>query len=485
MSHYLTIKSTKDGIKTFGQTSVSKGYKIPCADAKPEGCWYGWDFDGRRFVFENDCFGYYPVFYYYDDNCFCISNSILKLAEECGNKQLDEDNLNVFCRCGFFVGCATAFKHIKAVPPDCRLTWQDGKVDIQSTVNIVKPVKRTLSETVEGYIHYFSKAMDKILPVVGEFALPLSGGRDSRQILFELLKRGIKPTQCITCGENRDVQIAKIITERFGLKHKIIKANRFWVNDTLRKNRLTNFCALEHSWFMAMGDYLNRNFKSSFDGTGIGIFTRSELLNNDYIDLYDKGQYKAIAQRLFDHIGPGEKFLSLLGDKFTFIKNGYDKAVDIFVSELAKYKESANPASAFNFYNWNRRAIAANPLAIQWNVDRVLMPFMDKDLYEFVASIEPQLSLSDEPQTLAIKKAYPEFADIPYYNQIAVDPASPSAFLIKTINSLKLFEFLARDNFDDARSLINAKLKPYEGFNRKDQLKFIDVLMYLAQIKHI
>jgi len=52
----------------------------------------------------------------------------------------------------------------------------------------------------------------------------LSGGFDTRSILSILLKNNIKPL-CYTYDRDNDIDIAKSISNRFGLKHKILEVN--------------------------------------------------------------------------------------------------------------------------------------------------------------------------------------------------------------------------------------------------------------------
>src|SRR5690606_13487146 len=84
------------------------------------------------------------------------------------------------------------------------------------------------------------------------------------------------------------------------------------------------------------------------------------------------------------------------------------------VDELARHTQAPNPIAAFYFWNRTRREIALIPYGLLANVPRVHCPFVDRDLYNFLAGL-PWRSVADNNlHTEAIHRAYPEYADIPF-----------------------------------------------------------------------
>src|SRR5215211_6989478 len=99
--------------------------------------------------------------------------------------------LAVFLRLGFFLGDATPWTDRKATPPPG--LNEAARKSLWDPPKPIAPVHgRTRSELVDTYIDLFRQAVARMLP--GEpFALPLSGGADSRHILLELIRQGRPP----------------------------------------------------------------------------------------------------------------------------------------------------------------------------------------------------------------------------------------------------------------------------------------------------
>lgn len=474
---YFKAEIVDGSVETHGQRDAFFGYSY-CVSGqeKPSGVWARWKYENDTLTVENDAIGYYPIFYYHDENCVIVSNSIIKLLELGADGEFDKDNLAVFCRCRFFLGNATAFKNIKSLLPNAKLIWENGKFDLVQETIVVKQQSLTVDQMVDGYVDLFRQAVKNVL-TDDEFAMPLSGGRDSRQILFELLRNGKRPKECITCGESRDHQASRLISERIGLEHKFLERNQHWVQDEIRKNIASNFCALEHTWLMVLDDYLNDNYTTSYDGTGIGIYTRSELLEKQLLDLAGRNKYEDISRWLIGTNGYTQSILKKLPQRFSFIHDRLETAEQMIAEEIRKYSSASNPLSTFTFYTWNRTAIGANPFAIQKHL-KVYAPFLDRELYEFVASYDPYVVLENEIQTLAINKAFPEYSDLPYYNSFEKSPQPRINYSSKVSNYANLFKLISKNHFRDIYPFLKNLALMKDGFAR-----FESVLIYLDQLE--
>ena len=80
--------------------------------------------------------------------------------------------------------------------------------------------RRRLSRpaAIRGYIDLVRQAIRRRLPTA-PFVLPLSGGRDSRHLLYELIDAGCPPARCVTVRHfpprgNEDEEIARLLCER-------------------------------------------------------------------------------------------------------------------------------------------------------------------------------------------------------------------------------------------------------------------------------
>ena len=322
---YISVCRYGDGFTVSGQQSGLVGYQLDReTDGKAEGVWSSWQWDGNELVITSGLLGYCPLYYCADGNKVIVSNYILKIIAQGGDAELDTDAISVFVRCGIFIGEDTPFKNIKALPPNSRIVWRGGKLDISSDVILCEAEVFDNDTAVDGYIEYGRKAIEKMLPDTDNYVLPLSGGRDSRQILFELLRAGHKPKNCVTCGDVRDIKLAKVLCERIGIEnHVILEPSLKWIEDMKLKNYMIDFCALEHGWLVNLGRYLSGNFALNYDGAGIGGFARNFYF--DFVEnchqLYEEGKQIFLAKKMFEVFGPGEKLLSLLPEKYNYINN--------------------------------------------------------------------------------------------------------------------------------------------------------------------
>ena len=484
--HYFAARRTPTGLTTEGTTACELGYKLPAgANKEPAGVFAEWRWDGQRLTACNDYSGYYPVFYYADADQVMISESLIRLIALGAPAEFDEDALAVFCRCGFFLGERTPFRAIRALPANARFSWHDGHLTLEGGLRLTAPASISPEQAVEGYVERFREAMDRYPPAEGRLAVPLTGGRDSRQILLELHRRGLAPTECVTCGEPRDVRVASQLTERLGLPHRFLAPTCRWTQYMWRKNIVTHLCALEHAWIMLLGDYLASNYEDVYEGSGVGVLTRSELLTPELVGLCDQGRFGQIAVWLFDTVGPGRRFFELLPEPFRFLSRAEQPAIDLVSQELERHAPAANPLTSFNFWNWNRRATALLPFGVERGVARLRTPFMDEDLYDFVSSFTPRLIFEAEPQTGAIRKAYPESADVPFYDEFPKEVAVKSPFFRRCHNWVDKLILAARccpSSFKTLLAMRSLRRDPsLTGRNRAMQET---VLMYLWQLQY-
>ncbi len=459
------------GSDTFLFSNVFEGHK------KGIGTYAHWQWKDGKLVAENDFFGFYNLFYYYDNNQFAISNSLVKLLALGIPNDYDETALSVFCRCGFFMGNDTPFKHIKTLPPSSRLTWAEGQLSIDSQDVLVTSVT-SIDKAVDLYIEYFRDSVERYTLSLGDFAMPLTGGRDSRQILLELNRRKRLPRVAITSGDLRDRKIAKQIADRLNIRHEVFDSAQYVAKTNFKKNVLSNFCSLELSWLMPFREYCSRQHKYSFDGTGVGALTRGDLNTLKYVELFEKDKYPDVAQLLIKKLSPPEMHLKGIPG-FEFVSEFHD-AIDFIVDSLLRYKDAVYPGTAFTFWNWNRRGIAMAPFGIQSTFGGIcLTPFLDEKLYRLAASIAPRDLLRLEPQTAALQKAYPEFSDIPFNDRL---PPMKSRKNYWTSLSNHLYRY------NSIKKMCPELLPKYNEAvfkNKHHRSRTLDVIQYLAQLSYI
>jgi len=442
-----------------------------------------WTWDGSQLHASNDYSGYLPLFYSWNAREIFVSGSLGQLAALGVPLDWDEAALGVFYRCGFFLGDHTPFKNVKVLPPGATLTWERGVLSLSASRRLPKPQPLSAEQAIEGYIESFRAAIRRhALPPEGT-ALPLTGGRDSRQIALELGRMGKLPRRCVTCGDGRDIQSANQLASRLGLSQTVIAPSQRPVKDSLEKNERTHFCALEHTWLLPLWEYLKSEFINSYEGTGVGVLTRTELLDRSFIELHEGNQLHTIGKTLFERIGPGEAFFKRLPSEFSFLARSEDSAIELFARELDSLADAASPLSALSFWSWGRRAISLNPFALMTGLSQISTPFLDRDLYDFVASLPVGVILEQEPQTAAIRRAFPEYADIPFYDEL---PQARARFdksaVQRVINARDRLRAMAAHMPKALLPMLRLNVSEEKGHQRNAR---VNALLHLAQLSHL
>jgi len=158
-----------------------------------KGVFLHWNWDGSRLTVQNDRYGLYPLFYCARGDSIWVSPSLEHVARGNSQRQLDLSALAVFHRLGHLVGEDTPFEDIRFLPPNTRLTWQDGQLHLHSLPTDVGSQPATaggFDDAVDRYAALFAQAIARRLPGSNRFTVPISGGRDSRHILLELARQG-------------------------------------------------------------------------------------------------------------------------------------------------------------------------------------------------------------------------------------------------------------------------------------------------------
>jgi asparagine synthetase B (glutamine-hydrolysing) len=423
---FFHARKEPDRVYTKGDAQCFSGHKIKGQGHDGDGIYTEWSWDGNRLIVRNDRYGFYPLFYSMQENDICVSNSIFRLLEEGVSPEIDPTAMAVFLRLGYFIGEDTPFRSIRALPPDATLEWKDGHLAVSGRYAIRKPQYMERDAAVDHYVSLFRESIRRRIPPGDDFAVPLSGGRDSRHILLELCGLGYRPKLCATVRRfppvtGDDVRIASQLAHAVKSDHVVIeqKASRFQAE--LRKNIVTNFCADEHAWLLAVADDLNGKVRTVYDGIGGDVLSESGYLNKERLDQFDSGSFEALARSFFVYDEESVKQLvhhenrSIIDDEI---------AIHHLIKELKKHENAPNPVTSFVFWNRTRREIALSPYGIFRQVPTVFSPYLDHEVYDFLSSLPPGMQLDRQFHSDAIRRAFPQYANIPFEEKNA--PAAES-----------------------------------------------------------
>lgn len=434
MDEFYFYASYKNGkVKTRGAHHKLFGHKIAHTPGKKtDGVFAEWSWNGDTLTIENDRYGFYPLYYYCTHNEVCVSTSIMRLIAEGAPKTLDYTALSVFLRIGFFISEDTPFKHIRALPPNAEFQWSNGQLKVSGEYCCAKN-RSSLSydEAIDKYIYLFRQSMKRRLPSDKNFAVPTTGGKDSRHILFELDALGSLPKFCLTIqrfapGEN-DIPVGRLVAERFNLKHIALDPPKSYFKNEMRRNFESSFCSDELREGTAVTDYLSGKVNIYFDGIAGDALSTTLFCNPTRVGLYEEQRFSDLAKRIIsgqeNTCFPEDVFKKIFPARL-YKKMSQEHAVDHLIHELKKHAHTPNPTSQFFFWNRTRREIALSPYAISSPISTIYSPYLDHDLYDFLSSLDARSYILDHDfHTEAIARAYPQHADLPYEDKSNVTNA--------------------------------------------------------------
>jgi asparagine synthase (glutamine-hydrolysing) len=399
-----------------GSAEVELGQRVPGTGGGDDGVHAGWRWDGAELQAFNDRFGFFPLYYYASDREIIVSSSIVRMLETGAPTELDDAAMAVFLRTGYFVADDTPFRHIKTLPPQGRLTWGGSRWHVASEPRPYKPSGGTRDAAIDGFIDRFRAAMRKRAPLSERFAVPLSGGHDSRHILLELCRTGRRPMLCVSMPHflprvSDDPEIASMVASALGVPHRILEQPPSRLGVIQARNLKTGFCADEHKWAMRMGEVLAREVDTVYDGIGGDVLAEGTNLTRDRLDMFGEGKFVQLAERMF---WTRESALRSCLQPAAYRRFSKEAAIESLVRELRKYADAPNPVSAYFFWTHTRREISLIPFRILSGVRQVHTPFLDGDLVDFMYALPPEHLMDHEFHTAALQRAFPEMAHVPF-----------------------------------------------------------------------
>lgn len=418
-----------------------------------EGLFAEWSWDGSRLEARNDRYGFQPLFYAVQGTTLWLSPSIPELVAQGAPTDLDDAGLAVFLRLTHFIGDDTPFLHIRALPPAALLTWQDGRCRVDGSRAERSMVSITRDVAINRYAELFRAAIAKDTIDPARTVVPLSGGRDSRHILLALHAAGNAPSACVTVcpappQSHEDLNVAAMLATALGVPHVTIPTTTDRLGDEIEKNWRTSLGVSEHFWEMGVVRYATGRNLVIYDGIAGDVLSESKYMSSERLSAFRSRALKQYAEvELY-----GEAYLPALLEPKLYRRLSRGLALERLEAELQTHIDSHNPVRSWRFWNRTRRAVALAPFGMLTTVATVRAPYLDHDLYDFLASLPVELLLDKTFHSETITRAYPVFAAIPYESAAAVRRSARSHMLRYGLNALNAELRTARRRFSRRES---------------------------------
>lgn len=384
----------------------------------------GWRWDGRRLHVWSDRYGTAPLLFFGKKGLLAVSPSLERLVAVGAPRDLDEAALAVFLRLGFFLAEDTPLQSVRAVPPGGSLDWQEGRL-VVSAPGLPTPTWREVSgeRARAGFQERFERAMGRCPPGKRPVVVPLSGGRDSRHILFALQEEGHRPDFCLTARNqfpdrpDRDIPRAVAVARALNLPHEIVGARQSWFQQRRRANWEQGLLADENAWYLTVADHLHGRAGTVYDGLAGDVLGAGLYLSTGTLRAFRSGDPWTAARGVLDSFGSnlgGEATLQRVMDPDLYRRTNREVALERLAREAVRHLEAPNPVGSFFFWNRTRREVALQPFHLLRGISAVHTPFLDPEVVDFLMGLSAEHFLDGTFHTRTIQQAYPRHSHIPF-----------------------------------------------------------------------
>jgi asparagine synthetase B (glutamine-hydrolysing) len=268
------------------------------------------------------------------------------------------------------------------------------------------------SAAIDRYIELFRASIRKRIVKDAPIRLPLSGGRDSRHILLELVAAGATPECCYTSSfsnmEN-DVLVAQQLCSAFGVRHAQSHIPGDLVAAEREKNVIISFQALDHAWLCALAQTIANPAAVSYDGIAGDVLSAGHFHSDENSSLYRAGRFEDLARILAP-----ERNSKLVPSRWSDAIAAADPYPSL-IRELVRHQHTQNPMMFFYLYNRSRRAVSVTIEGLFGPaMGAVFAPFLDRDVFDFLAGLPESMFVDRMFHTEAIAKAFPAIEHIGY-----------------------------------------------------------------------
>lgn len=397
---HLVVRTNAQGSWVEGQAEFSTGV--------PGGVRAWWKWDGAQLTAGSEPWGFYPLYLLEQPGFIGIATSIVELLPFVVERRFDEAALSVFARLGTYLGQDTPWQQIRAFPAASRITWVPGaKPVVRDVFTPGEATSLDRAGIIRRYLELFEAAVQATVPR-HPVVVPLSGGRDSRHILLELVRAGRPVDRSVTAVRGDDIRVAGKLSAALGVPHQVIRG-RASIHDELRKNAATSFCSDEHGWIVPALDVLSSSPLSIYDGIAGGMLSAGAFLNERDLGDFNAGRFGELAKRM---LRSRERKIARTGGILG--RFALEPAIERVEAELRARAGRVNGLTEFYLWNRTRREIALYTFEMLGAQHEVHAPYLSRPLVEFLLSVPVRETIGQQLHTDTIAAGYPQHAHVPY-----------------------------------------------------------------------
>ncbi|MDA9982185.1 asparagine synthase-related protein [Gammaproteobacteria bacterium] len=248
-----------------------------------------WEISNNQLTLITDRLGAFPVFYF-ENNFLHVATNADDIADTCQLTQLDMGSMAEVLAFGTSVYPYTYYKDIKMLKSGMIYRWNLAQLDRQSSSRYWEPIYdpwTSMNDAIDNIEEAFRAAIRRRTgPYSGKVGTFLSGGADSRTILF-----GARiPNQLTSISfydqEVRELEIAKQLSLRAGASHLLFRRDENSYFDRAEEDMrcVGGMWNIVDSHFSFCLEQIQReNFDTLLSGCYVDYMFKGLLLNREKV----------------------------------------------------------------------------------------------------------------------------------------------------------------------------------------------------------
>lgn len=376
----------------------------------------------------NDRYGFYPIFYFLDENGFMFASEGKVIFTGLKFKPtIDKNAISEFLTFSFPIGNRTFFSQLKRLPPATILIYNGTKNKLvkKRYWSLKKSGKKQKNVDKNHYIKLFKKIMKKTIKNAtcdkNEIGIFLSGGLDST-ILTAFASETNTDIITFTFGHRdcySEKQIAKTIADELGVENIFFEIPSNFIEKLADKivYQGEGLIRIRESHLISCLDKVREKTDTVLMGT-LGEILRKKIRYRARnirrtIIIGKRGINEYFRERRFRH-------LPLYKYPIVFNKQFYQEAAKGIIKDYKNAFELIGGLHARNinelFLNWRFQIGFSSGLAQQfqylnWYLE-TRHPFMDNNLFNFAHSLPRQWLEGNRFINKAMKYCFPKLCNI-------------------------------------------------------------------------
>jgi len=373
------------------------------------------------FCEENNLFN---VFYTQNDDNWAVSNSLYDLSKNYfGKLSINEFNLIEYIFQSAIIGNGTIFNEVKKLQGDESLciNLETDKLQVFDEELPKTDLKNKDEEfLVTHFVDKLNDITNTIATVFNSHTISMTGGLDARMIFSSMLANNVKPNLVYGVGntpltntKDRDLEINKLYTEKFGLNLHIMnwdtpeKFDKYWETYMNKYGFLSLIYNASNNVFNEF-----ENIKTEF--IDFGYFGET-LRNRPWLENYNKDTFTTI-QYIDDFYIYSPLSLMLKKEKYLLFKehliSKFNKIAE--KNSINKYEISKDEFGIL-YNDWFKSA--HNKICNMNNMHMYATSILSNyELNKMAISIPYYMKKDARFMLKTLHKVYPEVLEVPFFS---------------------------------------------------------------------